>query len=209
MKLTHPSARFGRRLVLGGGACLLLSGCFGSFNAIRNLWEWNDDLDNKWVKWLVFLGLSIIPVYGLFALADALVLNSVEFWTGKNPVQAGPDGRTVTRVATADPATLRLEVRRAGQLELIVYCRSLGDGAFQILDEAGHQLSLVRELRDGSLELNGADEQVLARLDPSAVQRVHARVGQGRAVHTELALELGELSWQFAHAAAESTETRL
>jgi hypothetical protein len=209
MKLTHPSVRFGRRLVLGGGACLALSGCFGSFNAIRNLWEWNDDFDNKWVKWLVFLGLSIIPVYGLFAFADALVLNSVEFWTGKNPVQAAPGERTITRVATADPARLRLEVRRAGRLELVVYCQSLGDGAFQILDESGRQLSLVRELGDGSLELNGGDEQVLARLDAGAVQRVYARVKAGRAAHTEVALELGSQTRPLVYAGAQPTGTRL
>lgn len=32
------------------------------------------------------MGMFIIPVYPLFTLADLLVLNSIEFWSGKNPI---------------------------------------------------------------------------------------------------------------------------
>jgi len=42
--------------------------------------------NSKFVNELIFLGLSIIPVYEVCALVDVLVLNSVEFWTGDNPV---------------------------------------------------------------------------------------------------------------------------
>lgn len=191
MKKLDASARIGRRLVLSGAGALSLSGCFGSFGAVRALWEWNEDLGNKWVNWLVFLGLSIIPVYELFVLGDVLILNSVEFWTGSNPVRNASDGRSVTRVATADPNTLKLEVRRHGELERVVFYRRLGDGSLQLLDASGRQLSLVSE-RDGGLELRGADARLLAALDAEALGRVHAGLHAGQPVYALLSLELGE-----------------
>lgn len=183
--------RLGRRLMLGGASSVVLSGCFGSFSATRKLWGWNDDVGDKWVNWLVFLGLSILPVYQLFVLADVLVLNSVEFWTGSNPVKRAGDGRTVTRVGTADPRTLRLEVRRAGRLEYVALCRSLADGGLQLLDASGEVMTSVRAKSDGSIELRAADQAVLTRLDRRASERVFALVERGEAAHVVLEREVG------------------
>jgi hypothetical protein len=194
-----PSAQFGRRLLLSGAGAVALSGCFGSFNATHALWDWNSDVsESKWVKWLVFLGLSIIPVYLLFVIADTLVLNSVEFWTGDNPVKRTADGRTVTRVATLDPDRVRLEVRRGGELELVAYCQRRADGALLILDADGHMLSMVNERVDGSLELHARNQGLIARLDPAAVRRVSAEVELGQPIHPLLRRELGDATWQLA-----------
>jgi hypothetical protein len=35
---------------------------------------------------LVFIAFWIVPVYEISALADILVLNTIEFWSGSNPV---------------------------------------------------------------------------------------------------------------------------
>ncbi len=198
MKTFQHSPRLGRRLLLTGACSLTLGGCFGSFGATRRLWSWNDDVGDKWVNWLVFLGLSIIPVYQLFVLADVLVLNSLEFWTGRNPVGRAGDGRTVTRVATADPKTIRLEVRRAGRLEYVAFCRSLGAGGLQILDASGQPLTSVCEQDDGSLELRAADQALLARLGRAASERVYALVEQGQPSHLVLERELGERTFGIA-----------
>lgn len=177
--------------MLTGTGTMVLSGCFGSFGATRKLWDWNDGVGNKWVNWLVFLGLSIIPVYQLFVLADVLVLNSVEFWTGSNPVRRAGDGSTVTRVATADPRTLRLEVHRSGRLEYVAFCRSLAGGGLQLLDASGQPLTSVRAGNDGSIELRAADDVVLTRLGREASERVFALVEQGEPAHVVLGREVG------------------
>jgi len=198
MKTLH-SARLGRRIVLTGAATLALGGCFGSFNAVRSLWAWNSEVsDSKWVNWLVFLGLSIIPVYLLFFIGDTLVLNSVEFWTGSNPVKVGKDGRSVTRVATADPDRLRIEVHRNGELEQAFYFQRTETGALLILDERGQLLSMVSEDGDGGLELRAGDRALLARLDPAAVRRVGHGIEQGQHPHPLLRRELGDDTWQLA-----------
>lgn len=73
-------------------ACVLISGtllfssCIGSFALWNQLKDWNQGIGNKFVNELVFLALNIIPVYGVAYFADAVVLNSIEFWSGSNPV---------------------------------------------------------------------------------------------------------------------------
>ena len=70
-------------LVLG----LAASGCYGPFNLTRRLYKWNGEVSNeKWGKEVVFLILALTPVYGFATLADGVVFNSLEFWTGNNPV---------------------------------------------------------------------------------------------------------------------------
>ncbi len=69
--------------------CMLvsLSGCIGSFNLTRTLYSFNDEVsENQWTQELVFLGLAVIPVYAVSLFGDLLLFNSIEFWTGNNPV---------------------------------------------------------------------------------------------------------------------------
>jgi len=71
------------------GAALLATGCYGPFNLTKRLHYWNGEVTgNKWANEGIFLAANIIPAYGLCTIADALVFNSVEFWTGKNWVSA-------------------------------------------------------------------------------------------------------------------------
>ena len=71
-------------VVLSGS--LLFSSCVGSFGLFNRLSSWNQSVGNKFVNELVFLAFNIVPVYGVAYLADALVINSIEFWSGSNPM---------------------------------------------------------------------------------------------------------------------------
>jgi hypothetical protein len=79
--------------VLSGS--ILLSSCVGSFGLFNRLSSWNRTLGNKFVNELVFLAFNIVPVYGVAALADMLVINSIEFWTGSNPMASVGDVKKV------------------------------------------------------------------------------------------------------------------
>jgi Domain of unknown function (DUF3332) len=82
-------ATFRRSLVLTLTAAAVLgtSGCFGSFNLTRKLYGFNKDVSKeKFVRELVFLGLNVVPIYGIAAAIDVIVANTVEFWTGENPI---------------------------------------------------------------------------------------------------------------------------
>lgn len=71
-------------LLLSG--CILCSSCIGSFGLWNKLKDWNEGIGNKFVNEIVFVAMNIIPVYGVCYLADLLVLNSIEFWSGSNPM---------------------------------------------------------------------------------------------------------------------------
>lgn len=73
----------------------LFSSCIGSFGLHTKLRQWNEGISNKFVNELVFLAFNIIPVYGVCYLADALVINSIEFWSGSNPMASIGDIKTV------------------------------------------------------------------------------------------------------------------
>ncbi len=75
-------------------AVLLLLGavsmqsCIGSFALTSKVLGWNRQVGNKFVNELVFFAFWILPVYEVTAIADVLVINSIEFWSGNNPLTA-------------------------------------------------------------------------------------------------------------------------
>ena len=73
----------------------LLSSCVGSFGLHSKLVNWNQSIGNKFVNELVYLACNIIPVYGVCYLADAVVINSIEFWSGSNPMASVGDIKKV------------------------------------------------------------------------------------------------------------------
>lgn len=72
-------------------ACLMMAGtitlssCIGSFGLFNNVLSWNKRLSkNKFLNELVFFVLT--PAYVVCGAVDFLVLNTVEFWSGSNPI---------------------------------------------------------------------------------------------------------------------------
>lgn len=73
----------------------LFSSCIGSFGLHSKLVSWNQSIGTKFVNELVYLACNIIPVYAVCYLADALVINSIEFWSGSNPLASIGDVKKV------------------------------------------------------------------------------------------------------------------
>ncbi len=74
-------------LLLAG--TLVCSSCIGSFGLFNKYEKWQCNMtSNKYVNGIV--GLILQPIVGGVCLfVDAVVLNTIEFWTGNNPVTAG------------------------------------------------------------------------------------------------------------------------
>lgn len=108
------------------------SACFGSFNLTRKLIGFNKSISpNKWIRWFVFLGLNIIPVYEFASLADVFFANSVEFWTGNNPITVKLEPKTVVG---EDGAVARLiPVENGARIEVVE------------VSGARHTMTLLRE----------------------------------------------------------------
>lgn len=66
-------------------SCILYSSCIGSFPVFNKMLKWNKGISSsKFVNELVFICFHIIPVYEVCYLADGLVFNTIEFWSGKS-----------------------------------------------------------------------------------------------------------------------------
>jgi len=108
-------------LVLVGFLPLATTGCFGTFQLTRKIYQFNKEVSpDKWIRELAFLVMLILPVYGFATLFDAVLFNSVEFWTGKNPVLTA-DGASQTIETGDGTATMTrlsettLDVRLRGE----------------------------------------------------------------------------------------------
>lgn len=97
--------------LISGVLVLSLTGCFGGFKATKAVHEFNREVHpNEWVQEVVFLGMVIIPVYGIATLFDAIILNSIEFWTGDNPLaQAGDQKRVEGEDGSYAVSTLKAD----------------------------------------------------------------------------------------------------
>lgn len=64
---------------------MAVSSCIGSFGLFNKVLDWNKQATgNKFLNWLIFIVIS--PAYVLCGVADMIVINSIEFWSGTNPL---------------------------------------------------------------------------------------------------------------------------
>lgn len=79
-----------RKITMAGLLFVLsvaMTGCFGSFQLTRNVYQWNESVTpNKFAQTLLFYGMNVVPVYGAAGFLDFFVFNLVEFWSGSNPI---------------------------------------------------------------------------------------------------------------------------
>jgi hypothetical protein len=154
------------------------SACFGPFNLTRNIYHFNSgikgsgEVNEKWMKEIVFFGMIVIPVYMFAALLDAFIFNSIQFWTGDNPVKAtdaGNDGATrvvrlggitMTMVETDRGTTVTYE--RNGIVERRAVIETSATG-YHLIDETGALLAEAETRQDGSVTFLDRDCQVVGR----------------------------------------------
>lgn len=81
-----------RKLIIGAlllaGASLSFQSCIGSFSLTNKVLKWNKQVSSKFVNEVVFFAFWVLPVYEVTAVADLLVINSIEFWSGNKPLEA-------------------------------------------------------------------------------------------------------------------------
>ncbi|MCB9795254.1 MAG: DUF3332 family protein [Alphaproteobacteria bacterium] len=96
---------------------LAASGCIGSFALTKRVYSWNRGMGSPVVQEVIFLIFLIIPVYSVVLTIDGLLLNTIEFITGSNPL-ARAEGEEAEAVAELEEGTRVRFRRRRGQLEV-------------------------------------------------------------------------------------------
>jgi len=162
--------------IVVGSFLTVTTACYGPFNLTRSVYHWNSNIkggqevNEKWMKEFVFFGMVIIPVYMFSALLDAFIFNSIQFWSGDNPVKAtdgGGDGATrvvrlggvtVTMVESDRGTTVTYE--RNGIVERRATIETKATG-YRLIDETGALLAEAEKGQDGSVTLLDRDCQVV------------------------------------------------
>jgi hypothetical protein len=124
-----------KAVVFSALAAFLLSttsACFGTFATTQKVWHWNARLDgNKFVRWGAFVGCDVIPVYASAVTFDLIFANSVEFWSGSNPIALAPIHGDADETAVLTPradGAIDVSVTAPGRAERRFTLARDGDG---------------------------------------------------------------------------------
>ncbi len=165
----------------------MTTACYGPFNLTRNVYHFNSgvkgsgEINEKWMKEVVFFGMIIIPVYMFSTLLDAFIFNAIQFWTGDNPVKLtqGPDGYlqavqlrdlTIDVVWSADHRSAALTYRQQGQT--IKNARIVEEGTgYRLVDAGGQALYLTEEAVDGGLNIVDGECRVVDHVSFERLQQ--------------------------------------
>lgn len=131
--------------------CTGMTSCMGSFALSSEVYKWNQQVGNKFVNELVFVAFFVLPVYEVCGLADILVLNSIEFWSGDNPMTAS--------VKTVDTDHGRYLVVCDGK-GYDVKCEQTGES---------YRLDFATDTQTWSVDVNGEAYPLMTFVDDSHV----------------------------------------
>lgn len=163
------------------GGSILFSSCIGSFGLWNSLKDWNQGVSNKFVNELIFLAFHIVPVYEIAYLADVLVLNSIEFWSGSNPTASIGEVKTVQGengeylVKTNENG---YTISKKGEDKSIDLVYNKENSTWNAVAEDGQSFELVKMNEDGTATLslqNGTSMTVI----PDAQGVAAARLATG------------------------------
>ena len=66
---------------------LLTPACLGPDNLYNGIKNWNAEVSSQdFVNELIYIGFWILPVYPIAALGDIVIFNTIEYWSGGNPI---------------------------------------------------------------------------------------------------------------------------
>ena len=164
------------------------SGCFGSFALTRKLYNWNNTVSqDKWIKEVIFIVLAWAPVYELAGLGDAVVFNSIEFWTGDNPIEKTAGGQTVEtrRVASHDTEAVLKHLVSARENAFVIEQFKNGQSASSLRinqvggmavasSSDGRILFTAQTLPDGTVLVNDGSGARIASYSPHDMERMVA-----------------------------------
>lgn len=138
----------------------IVTGCYGRFPLTRNVYDFNGEVsDVKIVQTIVMWVLVIVPVYGIAMLADLIVFNLIEFWSGE-PVNlgkvTGEDGTQYVLEPSEDGKAAVLTVSRGDRVLTTVSFVKVSDTKFEVRDAEGRLAGMVVRTPEGGFNLTDA-----------------------------------------------------
>ena len=153
-------------------------GCTGSFNLTKKVYDGHRSQGDKWADELLFLGAVLLPIYGIATFADAVVFNSIEFWTGDNPVVYNDDNNTkfvnkdgeevtVSYNEESDEITISSTTANGDNPKIVL---ERAEGAVIAKDESGNVLYSSVAKENGDVTVYDDKLQIVKNYDRKAVK---------------------------------------
>jgi hypothetical protein len=169
----------------------MISGCTGSFALTKKVNEFHRSIKDKWVDEIVFLVCAFFPVYSIAILADVVLVNSIEFWSGENPLASSSAGKSV-KVAMAgeykavmsyDKYTDTIKVDAfKGVIPVKSFVLARDTDRVILKDAEGQVLCYSTKNADGGMSLYDGKGKLAKHFTPEAVQiAVQKRLGSALA----------------------------
>jgi hypothetical protein len=159
----------------------ITTGCTGSFNLTRKVYNFHRSQSDKWADELCFLLVVLVPVYGIATFADAIVFNSVEFWTGNNPVEM-TKGDTNIRV-----------VKQGGEEMIVAYNTKTDEVIVTPKMNTGEKPTLVFERNNQMVLAKNDQGQTLYSSVKGEDGNINVYDGSGKLIKNYSAEEVGSL----------------
>lgn len=160
---------------------IIATGCTGTFQLTRKVYDFQTAPKDKWVDEILFLAFVIVPVYGASTFVDAVVFNSIEFWTGENPMTASLRNNT-DAVARNDQGIMKMKfdaesrnievTSTADQAKTFVLART--DSGVTAMNREGELLFTSVKDSSGGLTVFDADNNPVRHYSPEDVQKARS-----------------------------------
>ena len=162
---------------------LLYSSCIGSFSLFNSYAKWQCNMTNsKFVNAIV--GFVLMPIVGSVTwIIDWVVLNTIEFWSGTNPMQAnigktqkvlGGDGLYYAVTTTKNGYEVKAP---SGEVSYFTYDKKTDAWT---LTQNGETRELFRFNQDGTITTVVANgEQLTVTPDEAGLWKVRTAMGGG------------------------------
>ncbi len=154
---------------------MCLMACTGTFHVTKAVNKIHRS-QTKWADELIFLCLVIIPVYEFAMLGDAIIFNTIEFWTGKNPIASTGDTQNTIASNGQDRILMKYDTAKdtvevipvANKDKTLILSRT-NDGVVA-MDRSGKVLFTSVEDQAGGITIFDTKNHVVNYFSPDAVE---------------------------------------
>jgi hypothetical protein len=153
-------------------AAFAATACTGTFRLTRDVYKFHRS-QQKWADEIIFLAFVIVPVYGISTLADGILFNSIEFWTGKNPLASTTDANNNVAMKY-DSKTQDIQVSLVTTGRSFVLSKK--DAGVVAKDKDGKILYTSIEDSIGGVTVYDRNNKVICYFSPEQVQKQRIQV---------------------------------
>lgn len=140
-------------LVILSMAAVLFTGCYGNYALFNKVKDFTGSFGDKWINSVVNFVAWCIPAYEVSLFVDVLILNTIQFWTGSNPIASNDtyyekdaEGNSITASKNND-GTLSVSINKAnGEKTDLEFQRD--EDVIRALDQEGNVVGMYMTISE-------------------------------------------------------------